>query len=290
MTAHTTDARSPRQDDWLNDDAYDDLSWLPDDDDDDEYIDPAEAARRDALAMRRALGVDDVYGYHVEDRRFDEGDDPAGDVVGPHDEAPELQEPAYPCLDGHRYSGCLGQACPCQRCWTGGPTPRLATRLQQFGQASETLSVPGAPCLSCLHAHTEEVTLPLALTRRTDDALSPGVRRVSEEPVPYRSSPAKEPTIQSHGRGREGAPDRPGAGEKSAERVERVTCGRGLWLHAVSPAAFAARRLPLVSALEVDLEGHVECPAFEPRAETHPVVEAHLAQRRQRDRARRHAK
>ncbi len=278
MTAATTNARSPRHDDWMDDDAYDDLSWLPDDDDDDEYTDPVEAERRDAAAIRHALGVDDVYGYHVEDRRFDEGDDPTGDVVAPHDAAPEFQEPAYPCLDGHRYSGCLGQACPRQRCWTGGPTPALAARLQQFGQASETLYVPGAPCLSCLHAQAEEVTLPVALDRRTNGAPAPHVRR-----------PDDARPLEIGRKDEEPAPDHAGARDEASSRVERVTCARGLWLHAVSPAAFAARRLPLVAALEIDLEGHVECPAFEPRAGTHPVVAAHLAQRRQRDRVRRRA-
>jgi len=305
MTDATTNARSPRQDDWMNDDAYDDLSWLPDDDGDDDYLDPAEAARRDAAAMQRALGVDDVYGYHVEDRRFDEGDDPSGDVVALHDAAPApaLQEPAYPYLDGHRYSGCRGEACPRQRCWTGGPTPRLASRLQQFSQASETLYVPGAPCLGCLHARSEEVTLPVALDRRPkpDHAPSPSSRRknaASTFGAERKNADSVSGIVCGDADSVSGA-ERGDTmstsasehlevgGDGAAATVERVICARGLWEHAVSPAAFAARRVPLVAALQIDLDGHVECPAFEPRAETHPVIEAHLAHRRQRDRSRR---
>ncbi len=62
----------------------------------------------------------------------------------------------YPCLEGPRYSGCVGTACPLDLCWTGGITVGLAYRLSLRTPLSTTIYRPGAPCHECSHVQQDD--------------------------------------------------------------------------------------------------------------------------------------
>lgn len=79
------------------------------------------------------------------------------------------------------------------------------------------------------------------------------------------------------------APRSPGARpHDAAATLQRVTCGRGLWLHPISLASFVTRRIPMI-----DQDEPQHCPGYAPRPEPHPAVVAHLQRRRERLRLRR---
>ena len=64
-----------------------------------------------------------------------------------------IDDRRFPCLDGHRYSGCVGlDSCPAERCWNGR---RLRHRGPIVPDAFDRPPKPrytGAPCASCQHA------------------------------------------------------------------------------------------------------------------------------------------
>jgi hypothetical protein len=66
-----------------------------------------------------------------------------------------MDDRRFPCLDGHKYSGCLGQACPAVRCWNGrrvrltggGPVPADA-----FDRPLQVVRYTASDCPNCRHA------------------------------------------------------------------------------------------------------------------------------------------
>ncbi len=207
--------------------------------------------------LRYTLGLDDASGYHVVDTEADALDDSVSllpwPVVadGPEDVARGQEAPAsFPCLEGGRYSGCLGLNCPLETCWTGAATVSFADRMHRMreeSRVSATLYVPGAPCHGCSYLREDVAS---ACKPR-----AAGPRRVQHE-----------------------AGDTPPApGEPVMPR--RITCAQGLWAHPISLASFVTRRIPMR-----DQDDPRHCPCFAPRAAPHPSVVAHLQRRRERTR------
>ncbi|MCA1597844.1 MAG: hypothetical protein LC769_02280 [Chloroflexi bacterium] len=212
--------------------------------------------------LRYTLGLDDASGYHVVDTEADALDDGVSLLPwpiiadGPEDMARGQEAPAsFPCLDGARYSGCLGLACPLETCWTGAATVSSADRMHRMreeSRVSATLYVPGAPCHGCSYLR-EDVAPPCK--PRAD-----GTRRVR------------------HGATGDEKEDEPAVpGEPAARR--RITCAQGLWAYPISLASFVTRRIPMR-----DQDDPRHCPCFAPRAAPHPSVVAHLQRRRERTR------
>ncbi|GAC1394934.1 MAG: hypothetical protein NVSMB65_13470 [Chloroflexota bacterium] len=116
----------------------------------------------DDREIRASLGLESAYGYHVVRPPGDgDGDDAldAWDAVAAmtavgEPEVPLAQRPAapaYPCLRGARYSGCVGMACPLTTCWTGGPTPSYAAYLERTERASAVTYLGHILCHRCVH-------------------------------------------------------------------------------------------------------------------------------------------
>lgn len=113
------------------------------------------ARRAEEAALRRALGLESAFGFYIVDASEDVSEDTAMDAM--RRVAPALigsivpvgREGDYPCLEGRRYTGCLGLACPLERCWTGGPTISQARALERRARVSTALYLPGAPCHGC---------------------------------------------------------------------------------------------------------------------------------------------
>ena len=101
-------------------------------------------------AIIAALGEESAFGYHIEHA-------PRPYVIIPVRERPPT--PWYPCLDTQsRYTGCLGDACPLEICWTGGPSISYTAALRNRFQSVDEYT-PGAPCLEC--RHVQEVSIPV---------------------------------------------------------------------------------------------------------------------------------
>ena len=211
--------------------------------------------------LRYTLGLDDASGYHVVAVEADALDDGVSllpwPIVadGPEDVASESGASAsFPCLEGGRYSGCLGLNCPLETCWTGAATVSFADRMHRMreeSRVSTTLYVPGAPCHGCSHLREDVVP-----------AYKPwagGTRRLC------------------HGTGGDKGALAPAFGEPATRR--RITCAQGLWAHPISLASFVTKRIPMR-----DQDNPRHCPCFAPRSAPHPSVVAHLQRRRERTR------
>jgi len=177
----------------------------------------------------------------------------------------------FPCLDGVRYTGCLGLACPLERCWTGAATVSDAYRR---ARVSTALYLPGAPCHGC--ACLAEDIVPAAGRRPAHhvpatDASGHAATESNDVPNPSRSDDAVP--------GGEDDGERAECGEQGARR--RITCARGLWAHPISLSSFVTKRIPMRDQDEPEA-----CPGYEPRAdgEPHPAIATHLRRRRERAR------
>lgn len=210
--------------------------------------------------IRGALGLESAFGFHIE------GDDGRGegtDELLPLLDAPSgspgaSSETPYPCLHGHDYRGCLGLACPLEICWTGAATISFARKQRERSRVSTALYLPGAPCQSCAHLAEDEVTVPAP-------------RALGQ--------PRQAPQRGDAARARE---ETPPPGEQAVGRLRRVACDQGLWAHPVSLSSFLLKRIPMLDQVEPE-----QCPGYQPRAEPHPEVLAHLRRRRERARQRR---
>ncbi len=225
---------------------------------------------RDEDDLRQALGMEDVRGYQIVglDTNLD-------DIAIADDETlleapePELAR-TFPCLDGHRYIGCLGMACPLDTCWTGGATISFSARMRERTRVSTAVYLPGVPCHTCVHVHEDTVVVPAPRPS------PPTPLPCAGEGSAGRSSPLPV------GEGTEVTAASGEGGEGGA--LQRVTCGCGLWEHAVSLSSFVTRRIPML-----DQETPEQCSSHVARAgeEPHPAVVAHLERRRARARERR---
>jgi len=225
----------------------------------------AEEWRREQAELRHMLGVDDASGYHVVDedtpdalddgavaRQARQGRRPSAPVAaGEPDDHVQGRRPGrlFPCLEGGRYTGCLGMACPLETCWTGAATISFAHKVREGAgtRVSTALYLPGAPCHTCARLH-EDV------------------------------APARPPS----GRRPPGRAEQPDAGvedEETSAPSRRITCARGLWAHSISLASFVTGRIPMR-----DQDAPEQCPGFVERAAPHPAVAAHLQRRRERTR------
>src|SRR5262249_31577449 len=149
----------------------------------------------------------------------------------------------YPCLQGVRYSGCVGEACPLDTCWTGAPTPAyLARRRSRWVGAASYLG--DTLCHRC--RHVVEAAAPPGSGSRSPEQPKAELRAIPRGP----SRVVDQSTL---------------------------TCGRGMWRHTISRPAFASRRIPLKD--EVDA---ATCPAFEASGALHPEVLAYRARHRER--------
>ncbi len=216
-------------------------------------------------AIRRALGVDSLYGFHVVEHRDEESHVAAPCVAHVPDAAREERAASFPCISDHRYSGCLGLACPLETCWTGGATVSFARRQSESSRISGALYLPGAPCHTCAHLSEDEIDVPR----------------------PRRGRPASNGKSPDQGagagdRGVSGEATDHAAGAEGAARLRRIVCSEGLWAHPISLSAFLARRIPMLNQ-----DDPANCPCYERRREPHPEVEAHLRRRRERTRRRR---
>jgi hypothetical protein len=105
----------------------------------------------DEQDMATALGLESAYGYHLEE-------EPRLPAVSC---APERHAGQwYPCLDSsHVYSGCRGEACPLETCWTGGASTSYAAALRRRFHPTDVDYAAGARCLGC--AEVREVRIPV---------------------------------------------------------------------------------------------------------------------------------
>ena len=98
-----------------------------------------------------AAGLESCYGYHIE------APEPAC-ALCVRDDPPAAR--SFPCLDAlNTYSGCLGEDCPLQLCWSGAPTPRYLALLRarlHLRQGGDEY-VAGARCPDCLFAQSTTV-------------------------------------------------------------------------------------------------------------------------------------
>lgn len=100
----------------------------------------------DDTAITRALGLDSSFGYHVEE----EPAPPRLPIAQQARERPAV--PWYPCIDTNAgYSGCLGEGCPLEVCWTGSPSISYAAALRRRFHPTDAEYAPGARCLTCRH-------------------------------------------------------------------------------------------------------------------------------------------
>jgi hypothetical protein len=111
----------------------------------------------DDTAIADALGLEDAYGYHIETvpRLLP--------FALPVRERPPA--PWYPCIEiDHTYTGCLGEACPLEVCWTGNPSLSYATALRRRFHPTDAEYAPGALCLQC--RHVQAITIAAIDARR----------------------------------------------------------------------------------------------------------------------------
>jgi hypothetical protein len=110
----------------------------------------------DDEAIAGALGLDSAYGYHIE------VEPPLPFTVPAQDRPPA---PWFPCVDVDlSYTGCLGEACPLEVCWTGGPSISYAAALRRRFHPTDAEYAPGALCLRC--RHVTEITIAAIDERR----------------------------------------------------------------------------------------------------------------------------
>ncbi len=231
---------------------------------------------RDEDDLRQVLGVEDVWGYQIVGL-----DTSLGDIAIADDETllepPEPQPtPAFPCLDDHRYTGCLGMECPLDTCWTGGATISFSARMRERTRVSTAVYLPGVPCHTCAHVREDTVVVPAPRNSAPHPSPPAPLPRAGEgsterpsPPLPRRGTP---PLLLATGE------------ESGSAALQRVACGCGLWEHPVSLSSFVTRRIPML-----DQEAPEQCPshAARPGGEPHPAVVAHLERRRARARERR---
>ncbi len=258
---------------------------------------------RDENDLRQALGMEDVRGYQIVGL-----DTTLDDIAIADDEAllelpePELA-PAFPCLDGHRYTGCLGLACPLDSCWTGGATVSFSARMRERTRVSTAVYLPGVPCHTCAHVREDTVVVPaprpapplplrgtpplLPLPGEPVGLSTPRSREINPRGVGVRGALAGQesrgPVSPARPKRTLSADGTPGE-ESGSASLQRVTCGCGLWEHPVSLSSFVTRRIPML-----DQEAPERCPSHAacPSGEPHPAVVAHLERRRARARERR---
>jgi hypothetical protein len=253
----------------------------------DEQILPA-----DDREIRASLGLESAFGYHIERRTSWSGepryqdvlaaleaarapDAPTADPAMARRQAParraSRRTPSYPCIKGVRYTGCIGETCPLQTCWTGAPTPAALARrhARWVGAASY---VGDALCQHCRHVAAD-------LTPPGGDA-SPATAAAQESP-----EGCAEGTPQTSA---EAAPCAITRGPSQKVTQGLLICARGQWRHAVSRSDFASRRIPIKDDVDA-----AACPAFEDAGALHPDVVAYRARHRQdmrdfRERMKRH--
>ncbi|MDB5058958.1 MAG: hypothetical protein JWO59_2430 [Chloroflexi bacterium] len=110
----------------------------------------------DDKAITDALGLESAYGYHVEVA-------PRLPFTVPVQDRPAV--PWYPCIETNQsYTGCLGEACPLEVCWTGGPSVSYAAALRRRFHPTDAEYAPGALCLRC--RHVQEITIAAIDARR----------------------------------------------------------------------------------------------------------------------------
>lgn len=156
--------------------------------------------------------------------------------------------PAFPCLDGVRYSGCIGAACPLELCWNGAPTVGYRARSHR-PRTSSTAYLGEALCHRCVHV-TKTVSHLSVLHGR---------------PRPASSVPAVSPAASA-------VPD----DQSRWSDVRTVICGQDQWRYAITMQSFLTLRVPIRD--EVD---PAECPSFEDVGELRPEVAAYRESRRQ---------
>lgn len=103
--------------------------------------------RTDTQLVAETLGLETGYGYHIEVA-------PASPLDALlRASAPAPSGPlAYPCVEADlTYTGCLGEACPLQTCWSGAATPGHLASLRQRLHPGDWAQVPGALCPGCAH-------------------------------------------------------------------------------------------------------------------------------------------
>ena len=266
--------------------------------------------------IRRVLGVESAFGFHVEDgarrrvgraiavRERRAAKNPGGAtaaqpraVTPPHDDSARAR--TFPCLDGPVYAGCLGLGCPLETCWTGGATVSYARKMSEAAHVSAALYLPGAPCHTCAELVEDEVTVPApraigqpgatrAVLRGVHDARARGAGNLDKETGCGRGnlgiaagSSANGPGAET-GRDASGPSPETGSGEVQTVTLRRVNCARGLWQHPISLSAFLMKRIPMLDQDEPE-----QCPGYSRRPDPHPEVVAYLRQRRERARLRR---
>ncbi len=94
-------------------------------------------------ALANALGLQSSYGFHVEEPPRP----PAAKLI-----RQGLAQRWYPCIEeDNTYTGCLGEDCPLEVCWTDTPSTSYAVALRRHFRAAAADYVPGAQCLQCRH-------------------------------------------------------------------------------------------------------------------------------------------
>lgn len=257
----------------------------------------AERWRHEQAELRHMLGMDDASGYSIvgdgAPGAMGTMDASAVPVVGPFN-PPVRQSPgavvgegtrspvpgrpagaAFPCLEGVRYRGCLGLACPLETCWTGATTVSYAAWMREGAHVSTALYLPGAPChgCACLHEDTAPARAPRPPATTPPDA-DEGKRARARDVGGDSRGDAAGGRANGGGDG-----DERGGEDRAAGRatLRRISCTRGLWAHPTSLSSFVTGRIPMRDADEPG-----DCPSFVPRPAPHPAVAAHLERRRER--------
>lgn len=143
----------------------------------------------------KALGLESAYGYHIETAPRSPVDVHVSDAAAAS---------RYPCLTAeHVYTGCLGEACPLQMCWTGTPTLSYMAALQRRFHPADDIYVRGARCMRC--KHVEEISVSVLDQQREMKWMS--LRRcgqgrwthpISASALARRRIPAHEDTDLAH--------------------------------------------------------------------------------------------
>jgi len=105
----------------------------------------------DKQAIAGALGLESAYGFHIEE-------EPGPPLLLARDRRRAL--PWYPCLMVNQtYTGCLGDTCPVEECWTGALSVSYQAALRRHYSLTEGEYAAGARCLCC--CHVEEIAIPV---------------------------------------------------------------------------------------------------------------------------------
>lgn len=104
---------------------------------------PREAQVDDDNAIAGVLGLESAFGYHLESG-------PRLSFAIPVRDCRVVSW--YPCLAiDQTYTGCLGEACPLEVCWTGGASVSYEAALRRRFHPTDVEYAPGARCLLCRH-------------------------------------------------------------------------------------------------------------------------------------------